>query len=225
MAMFGSTLLQGAMVRARGGSVEVRADVNGQATGVSIIEQQRYFEGGGSGSSLQVGVVPSNKSLVGQLEPGNPRSTSLPRNGDRLVLDQGQLPTCGPNSCAMILDSSGRAYDLNKLIVDSKVTSQGAYMGDMAKALRNQGLDAARVRNGVSIEELTEATSGGNPAVVATRLDRGGHAVVVDGITTRQGQQVVAIRDPALGRQYFTPLEEFVKRFSGQAILTNPKKL
>ena len=66
-------------------------------------------------------------------------------------------------------------------------------------------------------------TTKGHPAVVATRLDRGGHAIVVDGITTRQGQKVVAIRDPALGRQYFTPLEEFSDRFSGQAILTNPK--
>jgi hypothetical protein len=96
-------------------------------------------------------------------------------------------------------------------------------MGDMAQALRNQGLGTARVKNRVSIEELAEATSKGNPAVVATRLDRGGHAIVVDGITTRQGIKVVAIRDPALGRQYFTPLDEFIERFSGQAILTNTK--
>ncbi|WP_428036073.1 cysteine peptidase family C39 domain-containing protein [Amphritea sp.] len=189
-----------------------------------VAEPKRVDGNRNDGTMRGESVVPDNQSLVGQLEPGNPRSTSIPRNGDRLVLNQGQLPTCGPNSCAMVLDSSGKTYDLNKLIVDSKVTSQGAYMGDMAKALRNQGLDAARVRNRVSVDELAEATSGGNPAVVATRLDRGGHAVVVDGITTRQGQQFVAIRDPALGRQYFTPLDEFAQRFNGQAILTNPKK-
>ncbi len=169
--------------------------------------------------------VPDKKPLVGQLEPGNPRSTSLPRNGDRLVLDQRNLPTCGPNSCAMVLDSLGRSFDLNKLIVDSKVISQGAYMGDMVKALRNQGLEDTRINNKLSIDALAEATLKGHPAIVATRLDRGGHAIVVDGITTRQGQRVVAIRDPALGRQYFVPLVEFTERFSGQTILTNPKKI
>lgn len=124
----------------------------------------------------------------------------------------------------MVLDTSGRSYDLNRLVIESRVTSQGAYMGDMATALRNQGLDTARVRNRVSVDMLAEATSQGHPAIVATRLDRGGHAVVVDGIAIRQGQRVVAIRDPALGRQYFTPLPEFVDRFSGQAILTNPNR-
>jgi filamentous hemagglutinin len=46
--------------------------------------------------------------------------------------------------------------------------------------------------------------------------------VIVDGITVRQSQKVVAIRDPAGGRQYFTPLEEFSEKFiGGEAILTN----
>jgi len=31
------------------------------------------------------------------------------------------------------------------------------------------------------------------------KLDRGYHAVVVDGITVRNGQPVIAIRDPAGG--------------------------
>jgi len=52
------------------------------------------------------------------------------------------------------------------------------------------------------------------------KLDRGGHAIVVDGITVRQGQQVVAIRDPALGRQYFTPIDEFSQKFSGSVVFT-----
>jgi hypothetical protein len=157
---------------------------------------------------------------VRQLEPGNPRSTSSLRNGDRSVLDQGNSPTCGPNSCAMVLNTSGKPYDLNRLIADSKVTSQRAYLGDMAHALRNQGLDAARVSNRMTLQYLANATSSGNPAVAAMRLDRGGHAVVVDGVTIRNGVQVVAIRDPALGRQYFTPAQEFMDRFTGQAILT-----
>lgn len=52
-------------------------------------------------------------------------------------------------------------------------------------------------------------------------LDREGHAVVVNGVTIRNGQTVVAIRDPALGRQYFTPVEEFYQKFSGEVIYTN----
>ncbi|ALN65273.1 peptidase C39 family protein [Lysobacter antibioticus] len=162
-------------------------------------------------------------ALVRQLEPGNPRSSSLPRNGDRRVMDQGNVPTCGPNSCAMVLDTAGRPFDLGKLIVDSKVTEEGAYLGDMAQAMRNQGMTTARFSNRVTLQDLAKATANGDPVVVAMRLDRGGHAVVVDGVTVRQGQQVVAIRDPALGRQYFTPVQEFIKRFSGQAILIGPR--
>lgn len=36
----------------------------------------------------------------------------------------------------------------------------------------------------------------------------------------RNGQTVVAIRDPALGRQYFTPIEEFRQKFYNEAIFT-----
>ncbi|HEJ9811588.1 TPA: VENN motif pre-toxin domain-containing protein, partial [Proteus mirabilis] len=161
---------------------------------------------------------------IGNLEPGNPLSTSIVRNGDRLVLNQGNLPTCGPNSCAMVMNTSGLNYDLGKLITDAKVTPQGARMNNLASAMRNQGLADARFISRVSVEELAVATSKGNPAIVAMKLDRGGHAVVVDGITVRNGQTVVAIRDPALGRQYFTPIDEFKNKYMGQAIITSPKK-
>ncbi|HCN3834622.1 TPA: VENN motif pre-toxin domain-containing protein, partial [Proteus mirabilis] len=161
---------------------------------------------------------------IGNLEPGNPLSTSIVRNGDRLVLNQGNLPTCGPNSCAMVMNTSGLNYDLGKLITDAKVTPQGARMNNLASAMRNQGFADARFISRVSVEELAVATSKGNPAIVAMKLDRGGHAVVVDGITVRNGQTVVAIRDPALGRQYFTPIDEFKNKYMGQAIITSPKK-
>nr|WP_250148955.1 VENN motif pre-toxin domain-containing protein [Morganella morganii] len=160
---------------------------------------------------------------VGNLEPGNPLSTSIVRNGERLVLNQGNLPTCGPNSCAMVMNTSGLNHDLGKLITDAKVTPQGARMNNLASAMRNQGLVDARFISKVSVEDLA-ATSKGNPAIVAMKLDRGGHAVVVDGITVRNGQTVVAIRDPALGRQYFTPIDEFKNKYMGQAIITSPKK-
>jgi len=44
------------------------------------------------------------------------------------------------------------------------------------------------------------------------------HAVVVDGVTVRNGQPVVAIRDPH-GKAYFSPLKTFEKNFSGHMIV------
>jgi filamentous hemagglutinin len=84
-------------------------------------------------------------------------------------------------------------------------------------------LSSARALTDQTIESLTRATAKGDPAIALVDLDRGRHFVVVDGVTSRQGQKVVAIRDPANGRQYFTPVEEFSERFSGEAVLTNPK--
>ncbi|MFY1079894.1 papain-like cysteine protease family protein, partial [Escherichia coli] len=83
----------------------------------------------------------------------------------------------------------------------------------LAQVLRNNGLSSTR-RASVTIEELAKATAKGDPAIVRMSLDRGGHAVVVDGVTMRNGQYVVAIRDPAMGRQYFTPIDEFKRKFS-----------
>jgi hypothetical protein len=157
---------------------------------------------------------------VGNLEPGNPASVSLPRNGDRLTLNQGTLPTCGPTSCAMVLDTAGRQFDLGALISQSGVTASGTTMPRLASILNSNGLSAQRVL-GATVEDLAAATANGNPAIVRMSLDRGGHAIVVDGVTVRNGAIVVAIRDPALGRQYFTPVDEFSRKFSGEAIFTN----
>lgn len=85
------------------------------------------------------------------------------------------------------------------------------------------GLSAQRV-TGVTMESLSEATAKGHPVIVRMSLDRGGHAIVVDGVTIRNGQPVVTIRDPALGRQYFTPVSEFKQKFSGEVIFTNGSK-
>lgn len=171
-------------------------------------------------ADLTTSTVRSDVGVVGRLDPTDPRSTSAPRNGSRLVLNQGLFPTCGPNSCAMLLDTMGKPVDITKLVVDSKSTGRGATMANLASALKENGLPNTVVRSGMSVEALAEATAHGVPAIVRMTLDRGSHAVVVDGITVRNGIAVVAIRDPALGRQYFTPIQEFTKKFSGEAILT-----
>ena len=40
---------------------------------------------------------------------------AIPRNTDRLVLNQGQSPTCGHNSCAMVLDTLGKPVNVESL--------------------------------------------------------------------------------------------------------------
>jgi RHS repeat-associated protein len=161
---------------------------------------------------------------VGQLEPGNPASRSFPRDGNRTVFNQGSGPTCGSVSCGMVLDTAGKPVDLGTLATQAGVSARGTTMDKVASALRQNGIGNARLQR-VSIGDLAAATSKGDPAIVRMNLNRGGHAVVVDGFTLRQGEPVVAIRDPASGRQYFTPLQEFQDKFSGEAILTNvPRK-
>ncbi|PKO77885.1 MAG: hypothetical protein CVU21_05590 [Betaproteobacteria bacterium HGW-Betaproteobacteria-15] len=183
--------------------------------------------GGPIGSIKKIdGVVGANggvSTVVGNLEPGNPLSTSIPRTGDRILINQGQLPTCGPTSCGMVLNSVGIEVDIGTVISQSRVTSVGTTMPRLVQVLNDNGLPAQRVL-GATVEDIAAATANGDPAIVRMTLDRGGHAVVVDGVTIRNGQQVVAIRDPAGGRQYFTPIEEFRASFSGEAAVTKRSK-
>lgn len=89
------------------------------------------------------------------------------------------------------MNSSGLKHDLGKLIIDAKVTSQGARMNNLASAIRNQGLTDDHSISKISVEDLAAATSKGNPAIVAMKLDRGDHAVVVDGITVRNDKEIL----------------------------------
>jgi len=87
----------------------------------------------------------------------------------------------------MVLDSAGQKFDLGGLIAQSGVTAQGTTLPKLATTLNANGLTAKAV-NGVTLEQLAAATASGDPAVVAMRLTRGGHAVVVDGVTMRAGE-------------------------------------
>jgi Peptidase_C39 like family len=170
------------------------------------------------------------RTFGGQLEPGNPNSTSLPRNGKRKVLNQMDAPVhgevaCGPTSCGMVMNDRGKPLDLGALSRQSGLNPMkgGTSIDKLASTLRQNGIKDARWVRQVSLDDLTKATSHGKPAIVYLKLDRGGHFVIVDGVTMRQGQKVVAVRDPAGGRKYFTPIEEFSEKFrGGEAIFTNP---
>ncbi len=97
------------------------------------------------GAVAEVAVATGGKQ-VGNLDIGVPGRTSLPRNGDRLVLNQGNLPTCGPTSCAMVLDSAGLTFDLGDLIAQSGVTAQGTTLPKLATTLNANGLAAKAVK-------------------------------------------------------------------------------
>lgn len=165
----------------------------------------------------------AQQKTVGQLDIGEASSIGYSRNGDRLVLDQGNLPTCGPNSCTMVLHTLGKNVDITDIIKQANVTANGTTMPMLANVMRKNGANSTLYQK-VSITQLAQATSNGNPAIVAMNLNRGGHAIVVDGVTQKifdgKMQTVVAIRDPALGRQYFTPVDEFTQKFTGFAIFT-----
>jgi hypothetical protein len=177
-------------------------------------------------------------STAGKLEPGNPNSTSLPRNGKRNVRNQLTENTdvphmaCGPTSCGMVLDTAGKPADVTKLAKQANLGERGTRIRDLAEVLRGNGVNARHlVGDEVSVRTIEEATRRGHPAIVRMELGTSeggkyGHFVVVDGITNRAGQKVVAVRDPAGGRQYFVPIDEFSQKLpevDRHALFTNPK--
>lgn len=80
----------------------------------------------------------------------------------------------------------------------------------------------ARTRQSVS--DVKRLTSNGRPAIAIVRTGpKTNHAIVVDGVTKRGGQQVVAIRDPAGGTNggvYYETVSSFNARFTGNVIET-----
>lgn len=146
---------------------------------------------------------------------------AIPRNTDRLVLNQGQSPTCGHNSCAMVLDTLGKPVNVESLIASVRPTEKGILSKDVADMLSRNKVETIFL-NGRTINDLSRYTDKGTPVIVRITDSKNpkefSHFVVVDGITERAGQKVVAIRDPH-GKSYFSPVETFKKAFTGEAII------
>jgi filamentous hemagglutinin len=152
---------------------------------------------------------------------------TIPRNGNRLVLDQSYVSdigdvACGPTSCAMVMNDRGQWVNISHLAQDAGlVPGVGTDVLGLASALQNNGVGAARAVFGATVDDLAAATANGESAIAHVNLSGdAGHFVVVDGVTTRAGQAVVAVRDPLDG-QFFVPVNQFQAKFSGQAVLTN----
>ncbi len=149
--------------------------------------------------------------------------TGLPRNTDRLLLNQGQQPTCGQNSMAMIMDTLGKPVEVGALIGRVPPAGGGTTMPRMVSLFRSEDVKAM-AWTGRNVNDVAKYTSKGVPimAVIADnpKANPPGflHYVVVDGVTTRNGVRVVAIRDPH-GKQYFQPVSKFEQHFTGEVIV------
>ncbi len=198
----------------------------GDMTGATakLDEAKKIATDGGTGSAVVADAAGGAKNPL--------LADSMPRNGDRLVLNQGNAPTCGANSCGMVLDTLGRPVDVATLIQKIPPNAEGIYPTDVAALMKSQGVDATAF-SGRNVNDLARYTQNGTPVVVRI-ADPGvsdfSHFVVVDGVTMRNGVQVVAIRDPQ-GAQYFSPVTTFNKSFTGEVIVpksattpTVPKK-
>lgn len=153
------------------------------------------------------------------------KDDAMPRNGDRLVVNQGKVPTCGHNSCGMALDTMGKPVDIGALIQRIPPSKDGIYPQDVVSLFKSEGVRAS-YWTGRNVNDLARYTKDGTPVVAVIEDRTGGssfrHFIVVDGVTTRNGVPVVAIRDPH-GKQYFSPLSTFEKNYTREVIVPRRK--
>jgi filamentous hemagglutinin len=162
------------------------------------------------------------------IEPGVP---SLPRDGSRTSIDQlrvGEVGgvACGPTSCAMILGDLGIPVNILDFAKKIGIGPQGTDPYQLLNGMKALGISHARVKNKLTLADLKAATSKGHSAIAQVKLSGSFHYVVIDGVTRRPGlssEELVAIRDPWKGTQYFLTATEFLKKFNGWGVLTNPK--
>lgn len=159
-----------------------------------------------------------------------PKSSKLPTP----KVGEEYINCCGPASTKMVAET----YERNKHSFEqtvkafrklgAKVSEEGgSSVRHIKKYLRHNKIKARIVRN-QTLEELAWNTQGGHPfiAAVGRRIslqtpdgpvtESFGHAVVVDGVTTRNGEQLVAIRDSQHPDypEYFMPLEYFLVQWA-----------
>ncbi|MDH2274502.1 cysteine peptidase family C39 domain-containing protein [Moraxella porci] len=206
--------MYGELEGAVGASVATAVVGGTAANAAKALRQTNRFNT--SGSAQRSMVIAGRSSAEIQQHPL--LGTSLPRYGDRLVVNQGRTPTCGHHSCAMMLDTMGKTVDPATLVAYIPPSAQGITGNDIASLLKSQGLTNATYLPNRTIASLGALTQQGSPAIVRISNGRGfSHFVVVDGITTRMGRKVVAIRDP-WNKQYFSPIEIFEKSFTGDVV-------
>lgn len=115
----------------------------------------------------------------------------------------------------------GHKVDIGNLIEKLPPGKDGIFPQDVANLMKSEGVNTA-VYASRNVADLARYTANGTPVIVQVVDKAAGtgfsHFVVVDGITTRNGISVVAIRDPH-GKQYFSPATTFEKNFSGYVVV------
>lgn len=125
----------------------------------------------------------------------------------------------------MILNDRGSPSNITQLAKKADIEQElGTDVFGLTKALKAHGIDGAHASLYATMDDLAVATSRGHAAIAQISTPKGAHFVVVDGVTKRQGQAVVAIRDPGNGKQYFLPKVEFESKFTGQVVFTEKLK-
>ena len=137
----------------------------------------------------------------------------------RPVSFQGKAPTCGSVSCEMVASMGApvKPSVLKDMLQEAGTTGVTT---DQMVAMLKWNRVAAEAKTGWKVADLAAATKGGNPAIAVIKTTNPTHplhAVVVDGVTVRNGVRVLAIRNP-WGIQYFQAESEFAKIFTGNAV-------
>lgn len=64
----------------------------------------------------------------------------------RLLVSQGNAPTCGHNSCVMVLDTLGKKVDVNELIKQIPPSDSGIFYNDVSRLLTSNGVEFSIIR-------------------------------------------------------------------------------
>lgn len=164
----------------------------------------------------------SNKGAGVPLGSNHPLGAdAIPRNGSRPLYGQGPgTVTCGHNACGMVLDTLGKLVDPARLISELPPRTGGINRIDVRNLFSKNGVSTGTF-TGKGVDDLARYTSNGRPVVVrVTGENNFSHFVVVDGVTKRNGIDVVAVRDPiGSGQQYFSPTSTFGQHFTGEVIV------
>ncbi|WP_223164916.1 hypothetical protein, partial [Massilia mucilaginosa] len=117
------------------GSAEAVVEIAGVVSGGKVVKSFIDFPLPGANSSTAA-------VANGNISPQNPlNADSISRNPNRNLVKQ-VGPTCGHNSCGMVLNTLGKSVDIGDLIKKIPPGKDGIYSRDVATLLKSEGIDA-----------------------------------------------------------------------------------
>jgi hypothetical protein len=158
------------------------------------------------------------------------RLTDRALNPQTPLYGQEKPMSCAIASSRMVIDTqTGRDVGEAALRDQSSAMSQGydpqngTYMTSVDDLLRNNGVSGAAEPRALTVDDLATHTANGDPALVQiNHYDNagnvtGGHAIVVDGVTTNpDGTRNILVRDPGpqnVGTVRSIPESDFMNNY------------